>query len=83
MGNHLGPAMAVVPVLRLVGRLRGDADIRLRNFSFRIQLQSGRALPRIDPEDIAGIAVEADLPEIDGLMCGITLKEEAYIPQDA
>ena len=24
--------------------------------------------------------MEADLPEIDGLMCGITLKEEAYIP---
>lgn len=80
VGNHFCPAMAVVPVLRLVGGLRGDADIWLSNFPFCIQLQAGRAFTRVNSQDVASITVEADLPEIYRLMCGITLKEKAYIP---
>src|ERR1700752_4310425 len=67
--HDLAPAGGVVPVLALRGALGCDADVLLGNRAARVGQGDPRALLLwIDAENISGRTMQADQPEIAGLL---------------
>src|SRR5215468_9697125 len=76
-GDDFAPAVGVVPVFALGGALHRDADIGLSDWPVVVaERDARRLLGRIDAQDIAGSAVQANMTEVAGLEDVVLVVEE-------
>ncbi len=76
------PAERIVPVFRLGGRLRRNADVLFFDLPRCGEVEARRQVVQIvsvEPEDVARRAVEADVTEVDGLVIDIALEEQPHV----
>ena len=76
------PAKRVVPVFRLRGGLRRDADVLFLYLPRGGKIEAWRQIVQIvavEAEDVARRAMEADVAEVDGLVVHVALEEQSHV----
>ncbi len=76
------PAERIVPVFRLGGRLRRNADVLFFDLPRCGEVEARRQVVQIvsvEAENVARRAVEADVAEVDGLVVHVALEEQPHV----
>ena len=73
------PSHRIVPVFRLTGTLHRDADIGLLYLARGGKIEARHLLVRVDAENVASRAMQADIAEVAGLVIHIATEEETEV----